>query len=236
MKTSTTVSALALLFVLFSCDNKTWIKPHSVSLGCSDYLSILSPNGTLYNNVWNKKSANSYEWSQCIEKKTVNDVEVYGWSWNWPLKKWPQSNNYIYAYPQIKLGNSPWDPKPTINSKFPLKISELNNLTISHDVHISTNGQHNLATSMWLINSSHDAETLSKSSIMAELMIWTYSTPDHFNPAGKKYGSFKSINTYWVIWVDKNWGDLSGENNNKWTYITFRSLDPKLINNFKFPL
>jgi len=231
MKNNKLIYILALL-LLSSCNNEAWVKPDSITLGCSDYLSILSSEGTLYNNVWNKKAANDYEWSQCIEKKMANKSEIYGWSWNWPLNKWPISNNNIYAYPQIKRGVSPWDPKPTVNKQFPLKISELKSLTISHDVYVNTNGQHNLATSMWLVNSPNISEESSKSLIMAELMIWTYSTQEHFNPAGKKYGTFTSTESSWEVWVDKNWGDLSGENINKWTYVTFRAMNSQLKRKF----
>ncbi|WP_139309768.1 GH12 family glycosyl hydrolase domain-containing protein [Teredinibacter haidensis] len=227
IKITKIICLLTLLFMLFSCENETWIKPESNSLGCSDYLSIKSPDGTLYNNVWNKKAAKSYKWTQCLEKNPIIGGEIYGWSWDWP-----SSNNVIYAYPQIKLGSSPWDPKPLVDDQFPLKISELNELTISHDVLIDTNGQHNLATSMWLIDSPNEVKKLSKSSIMAELMIWTYSTPEHFNPAGKLYDTFKAGNKNWEVWVEKNWGDLSGENDNKWTYVTFRATNSDLKSSF----
>ncbi len=113
-----------------------------------------------------------------------------------------------------------------------MKISELTKLSISHDVYIDTNGQHNLATSMWLIDSPNKKKQLTKSSIMAEVMIWTYSTPKHFNPAGKLYGTFERANKNWEVWVDKNWRDLSGENDNKWTYITFRSTNSNLKSSF----
>ncbi len=220
---------LAALLMLLSCENEPWIKPKTDSLGCSDYLSITSPNGTLYNNVWNKKAANDHEWSQCIEKNIVNNSDIYGWSWSWPLKKWPLSNSYIYAYPQIKLGNSPWDPQPNTDKRFPFKISALNKLNITHDIYIKTNGQHNLATTMWLIDSPNE---INQSSIVAELMIWTYSTPEHFNPAGKLYGTFKAENENWEVWVDKNWVDLSGENDNKWVNITFRGENSNLKSSF----
>ncbi len=227
IKITKIIFILSLLLILFSCENEPWIKPETNSLGCSDYLSIKSPDGILYNNVWNKKAAKSYKWTQCLEINPSSGGELYGWSWDWP-----STNNVIYAYPQIKLGSSPWDPKPFVDDQFPLKISELNKLNISHDVLIDTNGQHNLATSMWLIDSPNGVKNLSKSSIMAELMIWTYSTPEHFNPAGKLYDTFEAGSKSWEIWVDKNWGDLSGENDNKWTYVTFRATSSDLKSSF----
>ncbi len=34
------------------------------------------------------------------------------------------------------------------------------------------------------------------------------------------------------MWVDKNWGDLSGENDNKWVNITFRGENSNLKSSF----
>lgn len=217
---------LTSLSLLVSCTNETWTKPETHTLGCTDYLTVTSPFGTLYNNVWNKKAAKSKSWSQCLEKKIGHD-NIYGWSWQWPI-----TNNLVYAYPQIKVGNSPWDPQDNADSRFPLKISELKKLNVSHDVHVKTNGQHNLATSMWLVDAAKQGKDLSKQDIVAELMIWTYTTPEHFNPAGKLVDTVKTNSHTWELWVDKNWGDISGENDNKWTYVTFRAKNSNLKSEF----
>jgi hypothetical protein len=54
-------------------------------------------------------------------------------------------------------------------------------------------------------------------------MIWTYSTRGHFNPAGKKTAEIRVDGAAWEVWVDRNWKDVSGMNENRWTYITYRS-------------
>lgn len=231
MKTAVLLINLIILCLISSCQDKStntlWVKPPSITLDCADYAAIQSPIGVLYNNVWNKHGAKDGEWQQCIEKRLVAEVTQYGWSW-----QWPQKSNVIFAYPQVKLGVSPWAPEPASDNRFPLKISSIKNLTISYDLEISTNGQHNLATSMWLTNSATVYEKPNPSAIVAEFMIWTYSTAKHFNPAGKKVTEVTIDGKQWEVWVDKNWGDASGANANKWIYITYRAKESALKTQF----
>lgn len=55
--------SLILIFAvgtaLFACDKKSteklaWEKPVTQTISCDNYYSEITPNGTLYNNVWNK--------------------------------------------------------------------------------------------------------------------------------------------------------------------------------------
>jgi hypothetical protein len=205
----------------------SWKKPDTKSLGCTDYLSLVVDDGVLTNNVWNKGAADQNSWSQCLESREFNGATQYGWSWSWPRNK-----KVIYSYPQIKRGVSPWAPIPKFDERFPLALSAVEKMIISYDVEIDTNGQHNLATSMWLTDAPHTGTEPNSSIIAAEVMIWTYATKNHFNPAGKKYGSITSNNTEWEVWYDKNWGDASGENSNKWIYLTFRAKESSLKTSF----
>jgi hypothetical protein len=212
---------------LIACDKESveevaWVKPVTQTISCDDYYSEITPNGTLYNNVWNKHAAQKLSWSQCLEKNSSSGL--YGWSWVWPTKK----NNAIYAYPQIKLGTSPWAPTPNLYPEFPLDHSLINSLVIEHELDIQSNGEHNVATSLWLTNTKEIGNTPNPSAILAELMIWSYATPNHMNPAGTHTESFEIGSQTWEVWVDKNWSDTSGVNNNKWVYITFRAKNPSL--------
>lgn len=222
MRFLSTLLIIAGSLVLFACDKEStkeevWIKPVTQTISCDDYYSEITPNGTLYNNVWNKNAAQIFSWSQCLEKNPSNGL--YGWSWAWPTNK----NNVIYAYPQIKLGISPWDPKPNPYSEFPLESSLISSLVIEHELNVQSNGEHNVATSLWLTNTKDIGNTPNPSAILAELMIWSYATPNHMNPAGAHTDSFDIGGQTWEVWIDKNWSDASGANNNKWVYITFRA-------------
>lgn len=69
-------------------------------------------------------------------------------------------------------------------------------------------------------------------SIVAELMIWTYSTAKHFSPAGKKIEELHLDGRDWEVWLDRQWGDVSGANSNKWVYLTYRAKQHSLHTQF----
>lgn len=215
---------LLAVLTLASCRSDStqtpWVKPESTPLGCEDYQSIPVAAGVLYNNVWNKHADTKGTGVQCLESRTVDGALQYGWSWSWP-----GGRRVIYAYPQIKRGASPWAPVPNSDERFPVKISSLRTLDLAFDVEILTNGIHNLAASMWLTREPIKGEEPNSSVIAAEVMVWTYATKGHFNPAGKKVDTFLVDGVTWEIWFDKNWQDASGVNDNRWTYLTYKSTE-----------
>jgi hypothetical protein len=73
----------------------TWVKPKTEEISCTDYSTKIVANGVLYNNVWNKSAAKSFQWKQCIEKSVTH--ELYGWSWLWPEK-----SKSIFGYVDIQ--------------------------------------------------------------------------------------------------------------------------------------
>jgi hypothetical protein len=208
--------------LLMSCErNDTlqnqWIKPDSTTISCQDYFSLETKQGVLTNNVWNKHAAKKDPWEQCLEKKTINGEVHYGWSWSWP-----SGRNVIYAQPQIKVGSSPWAPTPKLDDSFPLKIIGLSQLDISHEIEVSTNGNHNTAITMWLISEPYEGKETNTDIIVAEIMFWTDSTKGHFDPAGQKLTEVKIANNIWEVWYQKDWSDTSGIQKNKWTNVSFR--------------
>lgn len=216
---------LIVTLVLISCGNESttpssWVKPESTVLGCGDYQSIAVELGVLYNNVWNKQADESGDGIQCLESRTVEGVVQYGWSWSWP-----EGKRVIYGYPQIKRGPSPWAPQPNSDSRFPIRISAINTLELEFDTETITDGIHNLAASMWLTKEPISGDSPNASAIAAEVMIWTYSARGHFDPAGKKAAEIIVDGARWEVWVDRNWSDASGVNDNRWTYITFRATE-----------
>ena len=204
----------------------TWEKPETQTISCASYFSEATPYGVLYNNVWNGAAAGAFAWSQCLERNHSHDS--YGWSWVWPTAK----GNNIYAYPQIKLGISPWDPSSSVKSDFPIKGSTVRSLVVEHELEIQGSSEHNVATSLWLTNTREIGDSPNPSIIVAELMIWSYATPNHMNPAGSHTDNFEAGNQTWEVWVEKNWRDASGANDNTWVYITFRAKNQSLKTKF----
>lgn len=190
------------------------------TLGCTDWLSINTPAGRLSNNVWNKQAAGSFKPTQCLEQRVAGNSLEYGWSWNWPA-----NSNNIFAYPEIIVGAKPWEPGPGNDARFPRQVSATNRLLVSYDAEVTTTGAHNLAASIWLINTPTVANPPVTSNIVTEMMIWTWSTT--FTPGGKRQPNNAVIDDVeWEVWAAENWGDNSGVNGNQWTYIAYRAVTP----------
>ncbi|MGO4892945.1 GH12 family glycosyl hydrolase domain-containing protein [Flavobacterium sp. W21_SRS_FM6] len=210
-----------LVILLWSCtpDNRPeWVKPKSVVVSCDEYYNLETKYGVLTNNVWNKHAAENDSWEQCIEKLNIDGIVQYGWSWSWPFER-----RVIYSQPQIKMGASPWAPEPKFNDSFPLKISKLEKLIITHELDISSNGEHNNVTTMWLLSEAYRGDKVRPDLIKAEVMIWTYSTKNHFDPAGKRHGELKIGSDVWEVWYQKDWHDKSGVNDNQWISLSFKA-------------
>lgn len=185
---------------------------------CENYATVKTELGIVTNNVWNKRAAGNREWSQCIVKKTDGDSTFFGWTWSWPY-----GNRAIFGYPSIKIGSSPWAPEPRFDDRFPLEISRIEKLTVTFDVETNSNGNYNLATSMWLIREPNLSSKPNKSIIAAEIMFWTFATEGCFHPAGKKLGEVQLDDEIWEVWFEKNWSDVSMQNKNSWVYIAFKA-------------
>src|SRR5262249_11565692 len=104
--------------------------------------------------------------------------------------------------------------------RFPRGISATSRLLIWYDVESVTTGDHNLAASIWLIRTSTVANPPDLSAIAIEMMIWSEST---FVPGGTKRGEVQIDGRDWEVWAAEDWGDNSGTNSNRWTYIAYRA-------------
>ena len=225
----TTAVLGVLILTLAACTppQADWTKPQTIVLGCEDYQSITIEESVLYNNVWNKAAAGDFAWSQCLEQKIGADPAVYGWSW-----KWPNTGRQIFGYPQIKVGSSPWEPLPRTHDGLPARIGGLESLTVSHAIEVDVMGEFNVATSMWLTNTDAIGDTQNPSIIEAEVMVWTYATQGHMDPAGTNIATINHAGHEWSIWLDENWADASGVNDNSWIYVTFKSEEPAFVAQF----
>ncbi|WP_293746955.1 hypothetical protein [uncultured Paraglaciecola sp.] len=98
---------------------------------------------------------------------------------------------------------------------------------------ILTDGELNLATTLWLTQSDTIQTQINKSSIAAEVMIWTYASDDFYaDPAGENVGEIVINGIEWEVWLDQNWQDTSGKNDNNWVYLAFRTNQPLMLIKF----
>lgn len=189
---------------------------------CEGYGSHNTPFGNLQNNIWNAHSAAGFNWTQCLAMRTIDANTQYGWYW-----QWPENGNKVYAQPQITLGNSPWLEHSQFKTGYPIAVAQLEKLDIDYSLEILTDGELNLATTLWLTHSDTISINIDKSSIAAEVMIWTYASDDFYtNPAGEKVAEIIIDGFEWEVWLDKNWHDTSGKNDNSWVYLAFRTKQP----------
>ena len=222
------LAPLGLLGLLNACAKQeqatAWVKPTTSSLGCEDYQTHAIDQGVLYNNVWNKQADTTGQGIQCLESRESDGVTEFGWSWHWP-----KTQRAVFGYPQIKLGTSPWAPLPAGDARFPVQISQLNKLRLAFAVDTNSDGDFNLATSLWLLREPLTSDKAEPEKIAAEVMLWTYATQGQFSPAGKKLGEFQLENQAWELWADGDWRDVSGANANHWVYIVFKAKQNALV-------
>jgi hypothetical protein len=190
-----------------------WASPATEIVTCEAWAEVPHDGLIYFNNVWNLQAARDFDWSQCIVRDPAAP-ERYGFSWHWPA-----SGRDIFSQPQAKIGVSPWDPLPKLDSRFPVRIGDLESMTIATEVTVEGPSQYTVVTTLWLTDTGDIGDTPQPQSIVAEVMIWTHATADHLNPAGAKIGTIHHGGAAWDVWLDENWHDVSGANDNRWMYI-----------------
>ncbi len=201
--------------------------PHFEEVDCEDYASVEHESAIFYNNVWNSRAAGDFDWRQCVVEDGNAEDPTYGWYW-----RWPASSRDIFAQPQVKVGSSPWDPLPKVDARFPLLLGGAQKLEIAHQLRVKSSGNHNIATTMWLVDDPDFGDEPNRSVIRAEIMFWTYATKGQMDPAGEKIGMIEDGGQRWSIWLDRNWGDASGVNDNRWIYLAIKSETPSFSMRF----
>ncbi|WP_432200495.1 GH12 family glycosyl hydrolase domain-containing protein [Erythrobacter sp. W53] len=214
---------LALAFAsTFACTaepSPDWVAPQTEELACDAWAKVPQREAIYFNNVWNVQAADDFAWTQCVVRDPA-DGERLGFYWNWP-----NSGRDIYAQPQTKIGMSPWDPLPRLDTRFPIGIGSIETMRVATEVEIDGPTEHNIVTTLWLTDNSDVTTEAKPESIVAEVMIWTYATADHLSPAGRKVGTVIHSGAEWEIWLDESWHDVSGANPNKWIYVAFVAKD-----------
>lgn len=193
-----------------------------LALTCAGYESHKTPYGDLQNNIWNAHSAKGYDWTQCLAMQTIDGNTQYGWYW-----QWPQDGDKVYAQPQITLGNTPWLDHSVVKPGFPIAVNQISILEFDYALNIKTDGELNLTSTLWLTTSDKILSKKDKTTIAVEMMVWTYASDGFYaTPAGKKVDEFELDGIEWQVWLNSNWHDTSGVNDNNWVYLAFRSSQP----------
>lgn len=171
------------------------------TLVCEDWGIIETGNFIIENNVWNKGNTTNY--SQCIFLDDSNGVMQFGWEWVWPN----QTENSVKSYPEVIYGSKPWNTIST-TSDLPVKIGNIQSLSILMEAEMEATGAYNLAYDIWITETDEqNAEVITK-----EIMIWFAS--EELTPAGE---IIETMN------IDSVTYDLYQYYFPEWEYLAFHS-------------
>ena len=93
----------------------------------------------------------------------------------------------------------------------------------AYNVDVTTTGKHNVASSMWITRSGATSSSPSAQDIATEFMIW--SRGQDFNPGGQMIATATIGTQSFEVWYAQDWGDVSGANPNKWSYVAYRAVN-----------
>ena len=185
--------------------------PINILMKCDDEAMINSGDYRAENNTWGK--GNLSGWSQCIGVGPETDGTIAArWTWDWL-----NSGSNIKAYPEIIFGQKPGGT--TTTGALPVKLSDIDHLTVSYDVSSNNSGSGNVAFDLWLTDTSNPV-TFGTPPITHEIMVWI----DHqggLSPGGN-FTERASINdSTFAVYVASHWSD-------GWEYVAFVSPKPRL--------
>lgn len=192
--------------------------PDAKVLDCTGGNTVRLPVGMLLNNMWNRASAGPGAWRQCLQMRQREGRSEYGWFWKWPAK------DGLYAYPELLVGRSPWQPTPTNDTRFPRRVADTRALNIDYEVESRSKGKKNLAVEFWLTNTPPVDGQQDIRSIKTELMIWSDASDDIGAPTRNPKITVDIDGMTWAVQIEPGWGDGSGGSSNKWTLITYYAM------------
>ncbi len=180
---------------------------------CADFERIRIGDYILNNNVWNKGDRTDY--TQCIFAHSETPPTTMGWRWDWP-----GDAREIQAYPEVMVGDSPWDAEP-VTGGLPLPVGA-RDVLVTYTAAISATGQWNVAFEMWLTSDPAPAEQ----NITDEVMIWV--ARNDLMPGPLVYDKVTFDGVAYTVHVAPGHGDASGGSAATWQYIAFVAREPQL--------
>ena len=109
--------------------------PNQVQERCEDWDKFRVDPYLYHNNVWGKGDVSDYE--QCLMRRLIDNTFQYGWRWNWPFRKEGQKTR-----PEIIYGMDPsWDLTDRTTPKVPVVYRDIEALSLSYDVSMTSEGE-----------------------------------------------------------------------------------------------
>jgi hypothetical protein len=182
-------------------------------LTCGDNQRIVVGDYVLNNNVWNKGEETDY--MQCVFAQRDTPPAVMGWRW-----AWPGTGRQVKAYPEVMVGNSPWDDAPT-TGELPVPVTD-RDIFVTYDASVQASGRWNVALEMWLTSALPPAE----GNITDEVMIWVDA--NELTPGPPTYDILMIDGAKYSLHISYGHGDASGGSAASWSYIAFYSRESQL--------
>ena len=185
-----------------------------VSADCKIWSTRTDGPYKVENNQWGfEKSAGGFE--QCLLTRQRDGRTEIGWTWNWP-----GVDKSVFAYPQIIYGWKPWSGGVPSDDRFPMRVGDVEHITMRYEVETQAEGSYNLAPEIWLTETSHWSEQANPKIITAEIMFWM-DYQGSARPAGTIVDRPNLDGIEYELWQLDNIGDKG--DGTGWTIYTFKS-------------
>jgi hypothetical protein len=162
----------------------------NVSAECANGATFVDGPYTYENNQWGSGKARG-KFEQCLLKRQAGDRVEYGWTWDFP-----GVDTSVFAYPEIIFGWKPWSGGTPSDARFPLRVADVQKLSLVYEVATEATGHYNLAPEVWLTREKPSGFAPNPSLISTEIMFWVESAGqarpaggivDHTVVDGKRY-------------------------------------------------
>ena len=125
---------------------------------CGDFQLVDSPPLRFENNTWGIFDAKTFPQrrdkvivgEQCILAREGAMGIEFGWRWDWPLGEEVGYQYQPKGYPEVHYGLKPFFDVPSSAPDMPIRISDIQEMTVRYAVDMTAEGIYNLAFDMLL--------------------------------------------------------------------------------------
>ena len=164
-----------------------WFSPEREADGtivyCDDFALPEWPPLRFENNTWGNDPIAGYEpitdYDQCILVRETEAGLEHGWRWDWPFDR-----GHVKGYPEVHYGQKNYFSEPSSAPDVPIRISDIEEMTVRWDVDMAAEGIFNLAFDILLHPTGLPARP-----------TWTGKIPRELEPSHEI-----------MVWVDASGG------------------------------
>jgi Glycosyl hydrolase family 12 len=165
------------------------------------------------NNVWGADKVKG-KFQQCLLTREQDGRTLVGWTWSFP-----GFDPSVFAYPEVIVGWKPWSGGASTDARFPMRVSEVGELSLDYEVETSATGSYNLAPEIWLTDSPASQQANAKS-IVTEVMFWM-DYAEGARPAGKIIETVTLNGVPYELWREESIGKSA--NGKGWQLLSYKS-------------